>query len=277
MAGTNLESIKARVWQYLRDELSDSVTAHTFNEGEIQGHIDRANVEVSEASPYENKVTSLTVGVLKTVDITTLRDTLLRVVKVEYPISKTPPQYRGVTLWGDTLTVEYSSTIAAAQSIYLFTEQLHEVTRSASTMDKMEEDALVLGAAIYAAQSWLNYIRTEIADAITKYTTAEADLTSATARFTQAVTDIASSRSAIGSTGISDPITEYQRLAGMEMQSANAYIGRAMSYLRDSNAQMQGAKSISQYHNWIGTQMAQYRDRLNRIGKNQSTQEYPKD
>ena len=274
MAGTNLESVKARAWQYLRDELSSSVTAHTFKEGEMDEYISRALVEVSEASPYEVIESGLTVSTAKEVTITTIRDTLIDVIKAEYKTGQNPKQFRNVSIFGNILTVDYDSTPTSGDTIYLYCLKLHELDRTSSTMTKTQEDALVLGAAVYAAQSFLNTIRTEISDAITKYTAAEADLTSMTARIEQAVTDIGSGRSSIGTVAITDPVREYPNLASREMQSATAYLNRAGGYLRDSAAQLSGSRTVAQYQTWINTQLGQYRDRLNRITVSRTWQEY---
>lgn len=275
--GTNLESVKARIWQYLRDELSSSVTAHTFSEGELDGYVQRANVEVSEASPYETKVTSLTISDDKEVDISTLKPTLLEVICAEYKVAQNPKQLREVSQWGDTLTVKYGSTPTDADTCYLYCHQLHEIERASSTMSQIEEDSLVLGASIYAAQSWLAIIRTEIADAVALVTTVETAVGNMTARITQAVSDLASSRAAIGSTGISDPIREYQNLAGNELASAGGYLNQALGYLRGMSTQLSEPRAITQYQSWINTQLAQYRDRLRRITKNRTSQEYARD
>lgn len=271
--GTNMVAIKERVRELLRDNPSGA--SHEWGDGELDAHIRRTLVEVSEASPYETLVTSLTISSGKEVDITSIADSLIFVDKAEYPIDKSPPYYRSVEKWGNILRVITELLPTDGADVYLYCAMLHTLDNNSSTMSKLEEDCLVVGGVAYAAQAWLNIMRTELKAAIALLTSSSTALTSMTAILAQVTTDMASARTKIGSVGVGDPIKEYLNLSAHGVQSSNGNLSQSAGWLREMATQLSEPRIATTYQGWVNLQIGEYRDRLNRITKNRTSREYP--
>lgn len=270
--GTNLSSIYTRIRQVLRDEIQ-SDSSHEFEDDELVMHINRALNEVSEASPRERKVTLTATAGSKEISLVSYTDDLIEVVRAEYPVGQDPPKYRNVELFGSTARLIVDSAPSAA-SVYFYLLSLHELTVSSSTMNKNEEDCLVIGASAYAAEAWLNVMRTELKEAFALLTTVEASVGVMTARVAQAVTDLASARAKVNSITVANAVRDYGDIASRELSASNAYLNQSIGYLRQMTSQLSEPRAITAYHSKINQQLAEYRDRLNRITKPRSQREY---
>jgi len=270
--GTNLQTIKARIWQTLRDELSES-KAHEFKTDELDGAIARANVKVSEASPRERKVTVATISGSKEVDLSDYTDDLIEIIKAEYPVDQDPPKYRNVEIFSGIARLVIDSNPSGANA-YFFLHTLHELTLSSSTMNNLEEDALVVGAAAYAAESWLNIIRTELKEAFVLLDTVQTTVATATARIAQATTDLNTARGKVDSVTIANAVRDLIQTAGGEIGTGQAYMNQGISYLRQMTSQLSEPRAITAYHSKVAQQLAQFEERLRVITKARNQQEY---
>ena len=155
----NRKTIRTIIRQMLRDELQESVDAE-FAEDELDLHINEVLVEISQRRPYEVRETVLSVG-SKEVSISSITN-LLDVEKAEYPTGSDPPDYRDVSVFGDTLRIEIDSVPASGQNIYLYCHKVHQLTESSSTLKPDLEKVLVEGVVAKAALAWLSKMRSQI-------------------------------------------------------------------------------------------------------------------
>lgn len=157
MATKTLSAIRAICRQFLRDE---AFTAYKWEDDELDLHIADCLAEISERRPYEVKE-ELTTEASKELGIGDIED-LLEVDKAEFPVGSDPPDYRNVSVFGNTLTIDIDSKPSAGQTVYLYCHKLHQLTESTSTLSPQLERMLVLGvtaqAAISKAQSHINRV-----------------------------------------------------------------------------------------------------------------------
>ena len=71
-----------------------STSTESFTNDELDAHIQHTLVEVSQAVPYEDKETLTTTEDSRELDISSIRDNLLEIEKIEYKVDKHPRQYR---------------------------------------------------------------------------------------------------------------------------------------------------------------------------------------
>lgn len=275
--GSNYELIENKVRLTLRELVADT---YEWSTEELERHVNRALQEVSEASPYEHKVAFKTVAGSKEIALSTYADNLLFVIKGEYPVDNDPPSFRNVDQFGNDVALVLSkskSAMAADEDVNLYLASLHELTKTSSTMNKTEEDALIIGAAVFAAQAWMNLARTEVKTALTLYTTIETSITAMTARIEQAVTDIADGRAKVGTMGIGSPEKDLPNIASREMQAAGAYLNQSFGYIRELTQRLKEPSVLGSYQGAVNIQLAEFQDRLRRITKNREYREYSRD
>jgi len=156
MATKNLSAIRSTIRQFLSDEFSAS-TDQDFDDDELEIHIASCLTEISERRPYEVKVTTdddgtalVTTAASLELDISNIAD-VIKVLCAEFPVGNEPPDYRNVSVFGNTLRFAYDSSPAADQAIYLYCHKYHQLTESTSTLDQRLERVLVLGVCAKAA------------------------------------------------------------------------------------------------------------------------------
>lgn len=154
-----LSAIRETVRQLLRDEFQED-TDYEFADDELEIYINECLVEISQPRPYEVKETVESDGT-KEVDISEIED-LLEVEKAEYPTGSDPPDYRDVSIFGNTLRIEIDSTPTSGEDIYLYCHEVHQLTESSSTLSPDLEKVLVEGVVAKAAMAWLNKMRAQI-------------------------------------------------------------------------------------------------------------------
>ena len=162
----NLSAIRATVRQLLRDEIQAS-TDTDFARDELDIHINKVRVEISQRRPYEVKETVVSTG-SKELDISSITD-LLEVEKAEYPTGRDPPDYRDVSVFGTTLRLNIDTTPISGQNVYLYCHKVHSLTESSSTLSLDLEKVLVDGVVAYAALAWCNKMRSDIVPASNKW------------------------------------------------------------------------------------------------------------
>ena len=272
----NLSAIRATVRQFLNDEFV-SGSAQDFKNDEIDLHIGHCLVEISEKRPYEVKDTTLTTTAgSKELDISSIED-LFKVEKAEFPVGNEPPDYRNVSVFGDTLRFAYDSSPAGGETIYLYCWKLHQLTEDTSTLSPQLERVLVDGAVAKAALGWINQVRGQVKEAITRITEVNASIDNMSSRITQAVTDLTAGRS-LGFNKVyvgRDPLGDYASFAARELGNANSYLAQSQGYLRELNSRLSVSGVINSYQTWANNKLILYQRDLKLITKQRRTQQYP--
>ncbi|MBA7466119.1 hypothetical protein ES707_01294 [subsurface metagenome] len=151
-------AIRATVRQLLRDEFQAAGT--DFADDELDIHINEVLVEISQKRPYEVKDKVVSTG-SKELDISSITD-LLEVEKAEYPTGNDPPDYRDVSIFGNTARLNIATAPTSGDDVYLYCHKVHQLTESASTLSPDLEKVLVEGVVAKAALAWCNQMRSQI-------------------------------------------------------------------------------------------------------------------
>ena len=148
-----ISAIRQDVRQVLQDEFKD-IDELVWSDDELEKHILACLVEISQKQPYQKKVTVTSDGT-KVIDLTELTEyeSLISVVKAEYEVDQDPQQFRNVSRFGDSLTINISNAPAPGDHIHLYCNLLHTLDESTSTLNPIQENLLVLGASGKAAIS----------------------------------------------------------------------------------------------------------------------------
>jgi hypothetical protein len=154
-----IKAIRTIIRQALRDELKEGTDAE-FADDELDLHMKDCLVEISQRRPYEVKETVESDGT-KEVDISEIEN-LLEVEKAEYPTGSDPPDYRDVSVFGDTLTIDIETAPTSGDDVYLYCHKVHQLTESSSTLKPDLESVLIQGTVAKAAMAWLNKMREQI-------------------------------------------------------------------------------------------------------------------
>jgi len=271
----NLSAIRATVSQFLNDEFV-SGSSQDFQNDELDLHIADCLVEISQRRPYEVKET-LTTASSKDLNISTIED-LLEVDKAEFPVGSDPPDYRNVSTFGNTLTIDIDTKPTAGKTIYLYCHKVHQLTESASTLSPQLESVLVAGVVAKAALGWINQVRKQVAEAITKISDVDTAIGSMSARITQAMADLTSGRD-LGFNKVyvgGNPLTDYANFATRELSNANSYLGQSQGYLRELTSRLSLTGVINSYQTWANNKLILYKQDLSRLAKPRTYKEYPK-
>lgn len=188
-----LSAVRDIARQFLRDELTEG---RDFADDELKLHLDECLVEISQKRPYEARETVVSGG-SREVDVSSIEG-LLDVEKAEYPVGNYPPDYRNISRFGNTVTLEVESVPTSGDTIYLYCHKVHELTESQSTLSPDMENVLIQGVVAKAVLAWVNQIRVEIGSAITTIQSLGSAVDAMTDRIAQSVSDLTSGRLFIG-------------------------------------------------------------------------------
>jgi len=144
--------------QLLRDEFETAGT--DFANDELDIHINEVLVEVSQKNPRIVKETVESDGT-RELDISAIEG-LLEVEKAEYPTGNDPPDYRDVSVYGDTARLNIATAPTSGDDVYLYCHKVHSLTESSSTLSPDLEKVLVEGVVAKAALAYLNKMRSQI-------------------------------------------------------------------------------------------------------------------
>ena len=145
--------------QQLRDEFQGDADQE-FADDELDLHINKVLVEISNKRPYEVKETVESDGT-REIALDTIKDlTGDKVIRVEYPTGNYPPSELKFSIFGNTLTLESKPT--SGEYIYLYCHKVHQVTESASTLSPDLEEVLIEGVVASAGTAFLNNTRKQI-------------------------------------------------------------------------------------------------------------------
>jgi len=160
-----LSAIRGTARQFLRDEYTGN--DYEFADDELDLHINEVLVEISQERPYEVRETVVSDGT-KEVDISAITD-LLEAEKAECPTGSDPPDFRDVSVFGNTLRINVATAPTSGDDVYLYCHKVHSLTESASTLNPALEKVLAEGVVAKAAQAWLNKMRTQIVPASVRW------------------------------------------------------------------------------------------------------------
>ena len=155
-----LSTTLAKIRQRLKD------TGTEFSTDNLKHHIDAVLEDISLAHPYVVNVTQTDDGI-RDYSISGLANfaSILEVVKAEYKVDKDPAQYRNVERYGNTVYIDITDAPASGESIYLWCNEIHTITDSATTLDTRLQRVLIDGVVAAAARDWLNQMRSDIVPA----------------------------------------------------------------------------------------------------------------
>jgi hypothetical protein len=150
---TTLLTLRDRLRQELHDE---DAAAYRWLDATLERHLARAVRELSLVLPREQKTSLSTSPGSHDVSIAALAD-LVRIEAVEYPAGSWPPAYVRFSMYEATLSLLTDSTPAGAEALNIYWGRLHTLDGSRSTLPAVAEDAVVTGAAGYAALEWAGF------------------------------------------------------------------------------------------------------------------------
>jgi hypothetical protein len=150
---TTLTTLRARLRQDLHDEDSNN---YRWTDNVLNRHIARAVRELGLVLAREQLDTLSTAAGSREISIAALTD-LVRVEAVEWPTGQYPPAYVPFSVYETTLTLLVETAPAAVEDVNVFWGKLHTVDGSTCTVPAAAEEALLLGAAGYAAVEWASF------------------------------------------------------------------------------------------------------------------------
>ena len=149
----DIDDLRDRLRQELHDEDSG---AYRWTDAVLDRHLTRAARELSFVWPDEHKTTLSTTDGSRDLSLATLTD-LVRIEAVEYPVGQYPPVYVQFSSFAGTLTLLVDGAPGDAEDVAVYWGKLHTLDASTSTLPSMAEDAVVTGAAGYAAVEWASF------------------------------------------------------------------------------------------------------------------------
>lgn len=139
----------------LRIELHDEADER-WADAVLDRHLQRAARELAFVWPREQKTTLQTTAGSRELSTTSLT-ARVRILAVEYPVGQYPAAYVQFSHFGDTLTLLVEQTPGGAENVAVYWGSLHTLDSMTSTLPPAAEDAVVTGAAGYAAIEWASF------------------------------------------------------------------------------------------------------------------------
>jgi hypothetical protein len=139
----------------LRIELHDE-DDERWQDGVLDRHLQRAAHELAFVWPREQKSTLTTTAGSRDLSTTSLAD-LVRILAVEYPVGQYPPAYVQFSHFGSALTLLVDRAPGEGEDVAVFWGSLHALDAMTSTLPPAAEDAVITGAAGYAALEWASF------------------------------------------------------------------------------------------------------------------------
>ena len=194
-----LSAIRQIVRQMLNDEYVAGET-QDFQVDEIDLHIAECLVEISERRPSLVKETLTTTANSRELDISSIED-LLEIDRLEYKTEQDPRDYRNFNqIDNDTIEIDTTLTPAENEDVFLYCHKLHTLTELTSTLSPQLETLLIAGTVAKAALGWINQIRVQVKEAVTRISDVNASIVNMSDRIDQAISDLTSGRPLIDET-----------------------------------------------------------------------------
>lgn len=145
---TTLATLISRV----RQDLRDTPAPQEFTDAELQRWLERAAAEISAVSGLQVS-TALVTAASRNLSLATLTG-LIRVVAIEYPTVRWPPEYVRFNVWGTVATLHIDWVPAAGEAVNVVWESVHSLAGAAITLTPDLEDICTLGGAAYALDAF---------------------------------------------------------------------------------------------------------------------------
>jgi hypothetical protein len=259
MPTKTLTQIREDVRYSLRDE---ALAEYDFTDDELDGVINTALVELSEAVPLVSREGVHVMAGTKQIDTGGIDD-LLEVEEVEYPIDLSPVSLLSFNVMGDTVFLTGMTRPNAAEDIYLHCRKVHTLSDAASTLKAYQERILVQGAAGYVAMNWCNATRTRVKEGLVLTMQIDAAVSAMTPLITKAVDDMTAGRAFINKVNVGGkPQDEYGVYASKDLDSANAKLEQAGGYSQEMANVLSTVEAIKKYEGWASNQIALFRKAL---------------
>ena len=139
----------------LRIDLHDE-DDERWQDAVLDRHLQRAARELAFVWPREQESGLRTTAGSRDLSLASLSG-LVRVLAVEYPVGEHPPAYAQFSSFGGTLTLLVDQAPGDAEGVNVYWGGLHTLDGSTSTLPPVAEDAVVAGAAGYAAVEWASF------------------------------------------------------------------------------------------------------------------------
>lgn len=139
----------------LRIELHDE-DEERWADDVLDRHLLRAAQELAFVWPREQKTMLQTTAGSRDVSTSTLTS-LVRILAVEYPAGRYPAEYVQFSHFAGTLTLLVEQAPAGVEDVAVYWGSLHTLDSMTSTLPPAAEDAVVTGAAAYAAIEWASF------------------------------------------------------------------------------------------------------------------------
>lgn len=149
----NIDDMRNRVRRDLRD---DDPADRRWTDDELDGHIQHAVHDLSQAAPHETVATVAAVAGSSEVALAPLRD-LLGVEGVEYPVNLHPARFVPFSRWGGSLRLHVDTLPSRGDQLRVYYTRLHTLDAASSTIPAQLADTVAMGAAAYAAFAWAGY------------------------------------------------------------------------------------------------------------------------
>ena len=139
----------------LRIELHDE-DEERWQDGVLDRHLQRAARELAFVWPREQKTALSTTAGSRDLSISSLAG-LVRILAAEYPAGQYPPAYAQFSTFGESLTLLVDETPGDSEDVNVYWGSLHTLDGTTSTLPPVAEDAVITGAAGYAATEWASF------------------------------------------------------------------------------------------------------------------------
>ena len=139
----------------LRIELHDE-DDERWADDVLDRHLQRAARELSFAWPREQKSVLETEAGSRELSLASLSG-LVRVLALEYPVGEYPARFVQFSSFGETLTLLVEQSPGEAEDVAVYWGGLHTLDSESSTLPPAAEDAVITGAAAYAALEWASF------------------------------------------------------------------------------------------------------------------------
>lgn len=273
--GRPISVIRTIVRQVLNDEFVSGETKDFAND-EIDIHITNCVMEMSQVKPYEVKETLTTTSGSKKLDISSIDD-LLYIDFLEYPVDKDPVNKRGFEQFASVITMLTDKNPSADETVYLYCKKLHSVSEGSSTLSPDMEHVLVMGAAANTALSWINKVRSHVAEAVKRIADVNASIDNMTGRIDQAKADLTSGRGYINQVNYGgNPESDLAMYASRELANANQYLSQAQGYIREMQARFSVTGVVNSYQVWANNKLIEYKIALRRMAEPKIAKDFPR-
>jgi hypothetical protein len=149
----DIAELRSRLRQEVHDE---EPVDYRWQDDTLDRHLLRATNDLSLVWPRERKATLATNDGSRELSLASLQD-LVRVEAVEYPAGRYPAEYVRFSVFAGVLTLQIDQLPGGAEDVHVYWGKLHTLSDTESTIPPVAQEAVVTGAAGYAALEWAGF------------------------------------------------------------------------------------------------------------------------